>query len=104
MRKILLLALAAPLFAACTPPATTAATAGGATLLRSGTEGRAVFDRPGTGQNAGGGAASVTGIMGDGRPTIERAPSSTQGVGCPPGTRLVTTNTTRGDRPTTACQ
>lgn len=95
MRKILLLALVAPLFVAC-------ATGGGTGVspfnANQGDPERALrAAQPGSGQNAGGGAGIVTGVMEDGsRPTVERGAGGGN-VGCPPGTRPVPVNTTRGD-------
>jgi hypothetical protein len=69
---------------------------------RVGDEGRPVVERSGAFNNAGGGTATVTGIMGDGRPTIERAPATTPGVGCPAGVPTVTR--VRDGRPIVECQ
>ncbi len=105
MRKILLLALVAPLFVACETAGGTGVSPNAANM---GNPERALRNtQVRTGPGAGGGAGTITSIMGDGdgRPTIERgaAPAGT-GAGCPPGTRVVVTNTTRGDRPVTTCQ
>ena len=102
MRKFLTLALVAPLFA-CAPDAGTGVSPSNA---NQGNPDRALrAAQPGSGQNAGSGAARVTGDMGEGRPTIERGPAASgPGVGCPSGTRLVTTNTSREGRPTTECR
>ncbi len=103
MRKILFLALAAPLFA-CAPDAGTGVSPNSA---NQGNPDRALrAAQPGSGQNAGGGAATVTGVMGDGdgRPTIQRGPATGTGLGCPPGTRPVAMPTTREGRPEVACR
>jgi hypothetical protein len=106
MRKILFLALAAPLFVACE-------TGGGAAVspnnANMGNPDRALrAAQPGSGQNAAGsGTATVTGASGDAStPVIQRGEAAPgTGVGCPPGTRLVTVNSTRGDsRPQTECR
>lgn len=97
MRKILILALAAPLFAACTP----ADNAGsGATVSGTMGEGRPTIERGATraNENAGSGAAAVTGTMGEGRPTIETAPARGRGIASP-GTPVVTETMGEG-RPT----
>jgi hypothetical protein len=70
MRKILILALAAPLFAACTPDRGSTVSRPTGTAGDPGQELRAA--QPGDGRNAGGGVATITGTMYDGRPTIER--------------------------------
>lgn len=105
MRKILFLALAAPLFVACETGGGTGVSPNNA---NQGNPDRALrAAQPGSGQNAGGGAATVSGASGDAStPRIERGPAAPgTGVGCPPGTRLVTTTTTRqGGRPMTECQ
>jgi len=95
MRKILLLAVIAPLFAACAPgarsvPETVTGTMG---------EGRPNLPARGDGTNAGSGPVSVTGTMGEGRPTIEPARAAPgRGIGAS-GTPIVTG--TMGDgRPT----
>ncbi len=98
MRKILMLALAAPLFAACAPEAPPAA---GARVTGAMGDGRPTIERSGTFNNAGSGAAAVTGEMGDGRPTIERGPATGPGVGCPGG---VTVTRVRDGRPVTECR
>ena len=102
MRKILFLALAVPLFA-CAPDAGTGVSPNTA---NQGNPDRALrAAQPGSGQNVGGGAARVTGDMGEGRPTIERGPAPRgSGGGCPPGTRPVTLNNAMGDRPTVECR
>ena len=103
MRKILFLALAAPLFVAC---ATDGGTGVSPSNANQGNPDRALrAAQPGSGQNAGGGAARVTGDMGLGRPTIERGPAPAgSGIGCPPGTTPVAMPTTRGDRPEVVCR
>lgn len=101
MRKFFLLALAAPLFA-CAPGAGTGVSPNNANMGDPAQALRAA--QPGSGQNAGGGTARVTGDMGDGRPTIEYAPAASRGVGCPPGTRPVAMPTTREGRPEVACR
>ena len=99
MRKILLLALAAPLFA-CAPDAGTGVSP---TNANQGDPSRALrAAQPGSGQNAGGGAARITGDMGEGRPTIERGPATGRGVGCPNGQPTITR--IRDGRPVVECQ
>lgn len=96
MRKLLLLALAAPLFVACET--------GGGTGVPPLTESAGNPDRalrnaqPGSGQNAAGGTARIVGgQMGEGGPPqIERGPAPAgAGVGCPPGTRPVVVQSTQ---------
>ncbi len=97
MRKILMLALSAPLFAACTSGDNAGS---GATVSGTMGDGRPTIERGPTqaGENAGSGAVTVTGTMGDGRPTIETRPGPGRGIAAP-GTPVATE--TMGDgRPT----
>lgn len=95
MRKILLLATIAPLFAACTQDTGT-----GAVVTGTMGEGRPTIERAPNRptDNAGGGAATVTGTMGEGRPSIENAPATSRGVAAP-GLPVVTETMGEG-RPT----
>lgn len=102
MRKFLFLALVAPLFVACETGGGTGVSPSNA---NQGNPDRALrAAQPGSGQNAGGGVARVTGDMGEGRPTIERGPAAGPGVGCPPGTSPVAMPTTREGRPEVVCR
>lgn len=103
MRKILLLALVAPLFVACETGGGTGVSPASA---NQGNPDRALrAAQPGSGQNASGGTtARVTGDMGEGRPTIEYSNPTGRGVGCPPGTVPVAMPTTREGRPEVACR
>jgi len=99
MHKLLLLALATPLFAACAPEAPMP----GAHVTENRGDGRIVVERTGSFDNAGSGPARVTGARDEGQPIIQRGATTSPGIGCPSGT-IPTVTRVRDGNPLVECR
>jgi len=99
MHKLLLLALAAPLFSACAPQAAMP----GAHVTENRGDGRLVVERTGPFDNAGSGAARVTDVRDEGQPIIQRGATTSPGVGCPSSTTPTVTRVRDGN-PVVECR
>ena len=99
MRRLLLLVLAAALCAACAPEAPML----GARVTNNWGDGSLVIERTGSFDNAGSGAARVTGALDEGKPLIQRGATTAPGVGCPSGTIPIVTQVRDGN-PVVECR